>query len=165
MEIKQKIADALNQQLNRELYSAYLYLAMSAHFEDKNLPGFAHWMRIQAKEEQEHALKFYKYIAERQGRVILKAIEAPPMEWKTTLDVVEHVYQHELEVTKLIGNLTELAEAEKDHATNSLLQWFINEQVEEEASAYAIIQQLKMIKDAPQGLIMLDRALAQRKAD
>jgi len=157
------VQDAMNQQVNAELYSAYLYLAMAADLEAANLHGMAHWMQVQAKEETGHALKFFKYIFERGGRVTLASVAAPPVEWDSPLAVFEAVYKHECHVSSLIDKLAELAGAEKDHASGVFLQWFINEQVEEEANANEILHQLRMIGDSKQGLFMLDRHLAQRQ--
>lgn len=161
--ISQKMEDALNNQINAELYSAYLYFAMAADFETKNLPGFAHWMYTQAQEEFGHATRFYNYINEQQGRAKLGAIEAPPTEWASPLEVFEAAYKHEQHVTSLINNLVSLAMEEKDYATNIFLQWFVTEQVEEEASASTIAGKLNMIGDNPQGLFMMDQELAQRQ--
>ena len=157
------VQDAMNKQVNAELYSAYLYLSMAANFEEGNLRGMAHWMQIQAKEETGHALKFFKHIVERGGRVTLTAVAAPPTKWESPQAVFDEVYKHECHVTSLINKLMELAEAEKDHASEVFLQWFVNEQVEEEANASEILQQLKMIGDSKQGLFMLDRHLGQRQ--
>ena len=157
------VQDAMNQQLNAELYSAYLYLSMAANFEAENLRGMAHWMQVQAKEETGHALKFFKHIAERGGRVTLTAIAAPPTKWDSPRAVFEQVYEHECHVSSLINKLAELAAAEKDHASGVFLQWFINEQVEEEANAHDILHQLRMIGDSKQGLFLMDRQLAQRQ--
>jgi ferritin len=157
------VQDAMNQQVNAELYSAYLYLSMAADFEEGNLHGMAHWMQVQAKEEAGHAMKFFKYITERGGRVTLTSIAAPPTKWKSPQAVFEEVYKHECHVSSLINKLVELAEAEKDHASAVFLQWFISEQVEEEANASEILHQLKMVGDSKQGLFMLDRHLAQRQ--
>jgi ferritin len=157
------VQDAMNQQVNAELYSAYLYLSMAADFEEGNLRGMGHWMQVQAKEEAGHAMKFFKYIAERGGRVTLTSIAAPPTKWKSPQVVFEEVYKHECHVSSLINKLVELAEAEKDHASAVFLQWFISEQVEEEANASEILHQLKMVGDSKQGLFMLDRHLAQRQ--
>ena len=157
------VQDAMNKQVNAELYSAYLYLSMAANFEEDNLRGMAHWMQIQAKEETGHALKFFKYIVERGGRVTLAAVAAPPTKWESPQAVFEEVYKHECHVTNLINKLAELAEAEKDHASAVFLQWFITEQVEEEANASEILHQLKMVGDSTQGLFMLDRHLGQRQ--
>jgi ferritin len=160
--ISKKMEDALNEQVNAEMYSAYMYLSMESHFKSHNLNGFANWMKIQTQEEVAHAMKIYDFINERGGRVTLKAIEGPPTEWDSALAVFKAVFKHEQKVTGLINNLVDLAIKEKDHATNSFLQWFVNEQVEEEASADGIVQQLKMMKNAPGGMFMLDRELGQR---
>ena len=130
-----KIEKAFNDQLNAELYSSYLYLSMSAYFQSINLSGFASWMRAQAQEELVHAMKFYNFINGRGGRVILKAVEAPPVSWESPLAAFEATYEHEQKVTGLINQLVELAMAEHDHASSIFLQWFVSEQVEEEASA------------------------------
>ena len=160
--VSEKMQDALNGQLNAELYSAYLYASMSAYFESVNLSGFANWMRIQVQEETVHAYKFYSFINERDGRVVLSAIEAPPTDWDSPLAAFEAAYQHEQKVTGLINDLVNLAVSEGDHATNIFLQWFVTEQVEEEASANEVIQKLKLIGDAKGGLFMLDREMGQR---
>ena len=160
--ISKSMEDALNEQVNAELYSAYLYLSMESYFKAQNLNGFANWMRVQTQEEVSHAMKIYDFINERGGRVILKAIEGPETDWDSALTVFNEVYKHEQKVTSLINNLVDLAIKEKDHATNSFLQWFVNEQVEEEASADGILQQLKMMEKAPGGMFMLDRELGQR---
>jgi ferritin len=162
--ISKKMEKALNDQINAELYSAYLYLSMSAYFEAGNLPGFAKWMRIQWQEEVMHALKIYDYVNERGGRVTLKSIDGPPAKWKSPLDVFQATYKHEQVVTGRINDLVTQAVAEKDHATNAFLQWFVTEQVEEEKSADEIIQKLKRISDAPGGLYMLDKELGQRQS-
>ena len=160
--ISKKMEDALNEQVNAEMYSAYMYLSMESYFKSQNLNGFANWMRIQTQEEVMHAMKMYDFINERGGRVLLRAIEGPTTEWDSTLEVFKAVYEHEQKVTGLINNLVNLAIKEKDHATNSFLQWFVNEQVEEEASADGIVQQLTMMENAPGGMFMLDRELGQR---
>ncbi|HIJ70731.1 MAG TPA: ferritin [Planctomycetes bacterium] len=160
--IGKKMEEALNGQVNAELYSAYLYLSMAAYFESGNLPGFANWMRVQAQEEQFHAMKFYDYINERGGRVILEQIEAPPAEWDSALAVFEAVSAHEQKVTALINQLVDLAIQQKDHATNSFLRWFVDEQVEEEDNAGKIVGQLKLIKDSPEALFLMDKELSRR---
>ena len=160
--LSERMMKALNKQLNAELYSAYLYLSMAAYFESKNLKGFANWMRVQAQEELMHAMKFFDYINERGGRVYLEAIEKPPTEWKSPLDVFEATYEHEVKVTSMINDLVNMSMEEKDHATYNMLQWFVAEQVEEEASADEIRQQLRMIKEDGRGIMMLDRELKQR---
>ena len=154
--------EALNEQVNAELYSAYLYLSMESYFKSLNLNGFANWMRAQTQEEVAHAMKIYDFVNERGGRAILKAIEGPETEWDSPLAVFEAVYVHEQKVTGLINDLVDLAIKEKDHATNTFLQWFVNEQVEEESSADEVVQQLKMMENAPGGMFMLDRELGQR---
>lgn len=160
--LSEKIQQALNEQINAELYSSYLYLSMQAYFESINLAGFANWMKAQTQEELMHAIKIYDFVNERNSRVLLKAIDKPPTEWNSPLDVFEQVFKHEQKVTVLINNLVNLAADEKDHATASFLQWFVNEQVEEEASADAVRQQLKLMEAAPGGLFMLDRELSKR---
>ena len=160
--ISKKIEKALNKQINAELYSAYLYLSMVAYFESVNLPGFANWMKVQTQEELMHAMKIYDFVNERGGRVVLKAIEAPPTEWDSPLDAFEATYKHEQKVTGLINNLVNLAIEEKDHATSSFLQWFVNEQVEEESSVDKVAQKLKMVEKSPGGVFMIDSELGQR---
>ena len=160
--ISEKMQEALNGQLNAELYSSYLYLSMAAYFQGLNMGGCANWMRVQAQEEDMHAMKFYNFINERGGRVLLKPIDGPPTEWDSALAAFEAVLEHEQKVTGLINELVELALAEHDHATNIFLQWFVTEQVEEEDSANDVIQQIKMVGEAKGGLFMLDRELGQR---
>ena len=161
--ITKPLQDRLNEQINFELFSAYLYLSMSAHFEAQNLPGFANWMRVQYQEETGHAMKFYKYVLDRNGIVTLKAIAQPATKFKKPLDVFKQVLEHEQKVTSLINKLYELALKGKDYAAQSFLQWFINEQVEEEKNASNIITMLEMIGDSPVSLIVADRQLAARK--
>jgi ferritin len=158
-----KIEKALNEQINEEMYSAYLYLAMSAWFESQNLPGFASWMKVQAREENTHAMKFFEYICERRGRVVLKAIKEPAKEWKSPLAAFEAALEHEQHITGRIDHLMDQALAEKDHATAGLLGWFVKEQVEEEATADRIVQMLKMAAGAPGALLMLDHQMGERK--
>ncbi|MBN1911889.1 MAG: ferritin [Pirellulales bacterium] len=157
-----KIEGAFNAQINAELYSSYLYLSMSAYFESKSLPGMAHWMRLQAQEEAGHAMKMFDFVNERNGRVLLKAVDAPATEWASPLAVFEVVYEHECKVTGLINDLTSLALEEKDHAAGIFLQWFVTEQVEEEANALAIVDKLKLVGDQGVPLYMLDKELGQR---
>jgi ferritin len=152
----------LNAQLNAELYSAYLYLSMSAYFESSDLEGFANWMRVQAQEEKMHAMKFFDFINSRNGRVVLTTIEGPATEWQSPADAFEQVYKHEQKVTGLINALASAAVAEADHATQSFLQWFVNEQVEEEESANRVLRNLRLIGSDGTGLLMLDRELALR---
>ena len=163
--IGKPMQDAMNEQINKELFSSYLYLSMAAYFEDKNLPGFGHWMRMQADEEREHAMKFYDFILETGGRVQLKAIEAPKSEWKSALEVAEEVAAHEAKVTASIYALYELALKEKDYPAQMMLQWFISEQVEEEKNAAEIVANLKLIEERGTAILMLDHRLAKRKED
>ena len=160
--INDKMQTALNKQINAELYSAYLYISMSAQFQAMNLKGFANWMRVQSLEEFTHADKFYNFLIDRGGRAILNSIEGPPTKWASPLAIFQDAYKHEQKVAGLINALVNLAIKEKDHAAHSFLQWFVNEQVEEEANADSIAQQLKLIGKNGQGLLMLDRELAQR---
>lgn len=160
--LSDKMQQALNQQINAELYSAYLYMSMSAHFHQGGLPGFATWMRVQALEEMTHAERFFNYVVERGGRVEMKPIEGPPTRWDSPLAVFQDTLVHEQKVTSLINDLVDLAQAEKDHASNNMLQWFIGEQVEEESSAQEIIDKLKLVKETPGGLFMLDKDLGTR---
>ncbi len=160
--MNQRMQDALNAQVNAELYSAYLYLSMVAHFEAINLPGFAHWMRIQTMEEVFHAMKIFDFINERGGRAVLQPIEGPPVEFGSPLDIIQAAYAHEQHITGLIHALYDLATEEKDHATRVMLEWFVTEQVEEEKNASTIVDQLQMIGDNPQSLFMLDRELGAR---
>ena len=157
-----KIEKAFNGQLNAEMYSAYLYLAMAAHFEAINLKGFANWMRCQVQEETVHVMKFYDFILERNGKVALTVIEGPPTTWDLPVAVFESAYAHEQKVTGLINALVDLASEVRDHASQAFLQWFVTEQVEEEASADGVVQKLKLVADAPGGLFILDQELAQR---
>lgn len=161
--IKSKIEKAINGQINAELYSAYLYLSMAAYFASENRNGMAHWMQVQAQEEMKHAMKFYGYVYEKGGKVTLKGIESPPTEWKSPLDVFENAYKHEVKVTGLINDLVKLARSEDDIATENFLMWYVDEQVEEEASADAIVQKLKFIKESANGLYMLDKELGSRE--
>ncbi len=155
--------EALNKQVNAEFYSAYLYLAMAAYFESIDLAGCAKWMYAQTQEEMVHGMKIYDFINERGGRVKLEAIEAPQVEWESPLAVFEHAYSHEQHVTSLINDLMNLAIEEKDHATQIFLQWFVTEQVEEEASANEVVQKLKLAGASSGGLFMVDRELGQRQ--
>ena len=160
--LKEKMREALNKQVNWELYSAYLYLSMAAYCESINLRGFANWMRVQAQEELGHAMKMYDYLIERGGRVMLSSVAGPSSEWESPLAAFEDTYEHERKVTGLIDDLVSLAISEGDYATNNFLQWFVTEQVEEESSVDEVVQKIKMIGEAPGGLFMLDRELAQR---
>jgi ferritin len=160
--ISKKLETAINEQINAELYSAYLYLSMSAYFKSANLNGFASWMRMQAQEEQVHAMKFFDYLSERSGRIILNEINSPKSDWENPLDVFENVYSHEQKVTGLINALVDMAIEENDHATVNFLQWYVEEQVEEESSAEEIVANLKLLGDSRNGLFMFDRELGKR---
>jgi ferritin len=160
--LSKTVQEAMNEQLKNELYSAYLYLSMAAYFESTNMQGFAHWMRVQFQEEQGHALKFYEFIHERGGRVVLQAIDQPPVEYESALDVFERTLTHERKVTGLIHDLYSLAVKENDYASQVFLQWFVTEQVEEEQSATQIVRTLELVGDKPQALLMLDRELGRR---
>lgn len=160
--MNKKIQDALNEQINAELYSSYLYLSMSAYFESINLQGFANWMRVQSQEEVTHALKIFDFINERASRVILARIEKPPVEWNSPLEVFQAAYKHEQKVTGMINRLVDMSIKEKDHALNNFLQWFVAEQVEEESSASDIAQKLELIGESGNGIFMMDRELGKR---
>ena len=162
--LHEKMQAAINDQIKWELYSAYLYYSMAAYFEEKNLKGFASWMISQAQEEVSHAHRFYNFVNDRGGRVTLQAIDGPPSEWASPLKVFEESYEHEVKVTGRINKLVDLAIELSDHAANNFLQWFVAEQVEEEASVDEVVQRLKLIKDSPDGLFMLDLELGKRPA-
>jgi len=158
------LLDAINEQIKQELYSSYLYLAMSADCETKNLPGFARWLKVQSQEENSHAMKLYDYVHERGGRVMLCGIDQPPAEFKSPIELFKQVLEHEKKITGLINHLHELALRENDYATQIELQWFIKEQVEEEKNATDIVEQLKLVQDHPMGILMMDRQLGSRGA-
>jgi ferritin len=162
--LSDKMQAALNRQLNAELYSGYLYLSMNAYFKALNLDGFANWMYYQAQEELTHGMKFYDFINQRGGQVVLGQIEAPPTTWGSPLAVFEATLAHEQKVTGLINDLMEVALSERDHATQIFLQWFVSEQVEEEESVGGVLEQLKLMGAAEGGLFMIDRELAKRGA-
>lgn len=158
-----KMEDALNKQMNAEFYSSYLYLSMAAWFETQNLSGFARWLELQAQEEWGHGMKFYRFINERMGAVKLDKIDKPADEWESPLAVFKEVMKHEQKVTGLINELVDLAAELKDHASFNFLQWFVAEQVEEEASADAVLNKIEMAKAAPAGLYMLDKEMGARQ--
>ena len=160
--ICRKIEEALNVQLNAEFYSAYLYLSMAGYFESIDLKGFAKWMRAQVQEEQFHAMKLYDYIFGRGGRVTLRSIDAPPGEWDCPLAVFEATLEHEQKVTGLINDLVYLAREENDNASEVYLQWYVCEQVEEENNVSTVLGQLKLIKDSPQAMFIMDKDMALR---
>ena len=160
--INTKMAQAFNGQLNAELYSAYLYLSMSASLASQNLPGFAAWMRVQTKEEFEHAMKFYDHIIARGGKVQLTDINSPPTDWDGPLDVAEHTCKHEKKVTGLINDLVSLARSESDSESQEFLQWFVDEQVEEEENVGKVLDMVAKAADPPSELQAVDRELAKR---
>ncbi|MFX0108525.1 MAG: ferritin [Candidatus Hodarchaeota archaeon] len=162
MEISKELEEMINDQLNFELYSAYIYLAMGAYFEDQNLSGMAHWMEQQFLEEYSHAIRFYRHINERGGRVDLRAIEAPKKEYESVLEVWETAYEHEKIVTERIYRIGDQAEKERDRAAMSMLNWFYNEQVEEEEKTMSIRDKMKQIGDSYTGLMQLDAELGAR---
>ena len=162
--ISTKMQEALNKQLNEELFSSYLYLSMATYFEEKNLKGFAHWFRIQSQEENMHGMKFFNFIVQKGGKVSLKQIETPKTDWNSILEVFTDSLKHEQKISGLINLLTELSMNEKDYATHTFLQWFITEQVEEEANVHELIQKLEMIGDNKSGLYLLDNELRSRVA-
>jgi ferritin len=160
--LKEKVLNALNEQINAEQYSALLYLSMSAWFNDKGLPGFANWMYVQYQEELTHANKLFKFVNDRSGKVVLKAIDQVDTEFESIIAVVEQTLAHEQHVTGLINSLVDIAAEERDHATQSFLQWFVDEQVEEEANVQEMLDTLKLINGQGNGIFMLDRELRQR---
>jgi len=155
--------EAINDQINAELYSAYLYLSMAGHCEAVNLPGFASWMKQQAKEEVTHAMKLFEYLNDRGTRVALKAIAEPPLEFASPVDIFQQTLDHEKAVTDRINRLYAMALEENDYATQNMLQWFIEEQVEEEKTASQVLEQLKRVGDQGTALVIMDRYLAERK--
>jgi ferritin len=161
--ISEKIRDAFNEQIKNELYSAYLYLSMAAYFHSLGLNGMARWMKVQATEEIEHAQKFFDHIIEREGRVRLLALEQPRPEWSSPLDAWQNAHKHEQSVTSMINSLVKLAQEEKDNAAMPLLNWFVKEQIEEEASPLKIVQTLTRIGDSRSDLDRVDRELGERE--
>jgi ferritin len=157
------LEQAVNEQIKNELYSGYLYLAMAAQCDSMNLKGFAHWLKVQAREELGHAMKFYDFVNDRGGRVVFEAIDKPPVEYRSLQEMFEAVYKHEQKVTGLINKLYEMAKAENDYPLQVHLQWFIDEQVEEEKNASEILAMLKLTGESGSGLLILDRALGERK--
>lgn len=163
--ISKKMQDAINAQINEEMFSSYLYLSMSADFQSKNLTGAGSWMSKQAGEETAHAMKFFHFIIERGGEVELLPIAKPQKSWKSPLDAFKDAEKHEQHITKCIHDLVDLAIKEKDYATQNLLQWFVNEQVEEEASVGEVVAKLEMVADSKNGMYMIDRELGARGKD
>jgi len=160
--MNQNIEKALNAQIGFELYSAYLYMAMTSYLKSINLNGFAHWMEIQTKEELAHALKLFNYVTERGGSVVFETLKKPRNKWESPTEVFKDALEHEQIVTSKIHEIVDLALKEKDHTTNAHMQWYLNEQVEEESNVLGIYQQLKFADNSPQALLMFDRELAQR---
>jgi ferritin len=160
--ISKKMEKAFNSQINAETYSAYLYWSMSASLEEIGLPGFANWMRVQAQEEMVHALKFYTHIIERGGTVTLTAIDGPPTKWDDVTAVFKDAYKHEQKVTSLINGLVDLATKEKDHTAHPFLQWFVNEQIEEEKNDDDVLKKLKLVNGSSGGILILDKEMGVR---
>lgn len=163
--LSKKLQTALNEQIVRELESAYIYLSMCAYFEAQNLQGMAHWMRLQAQEEIKHAMKIFDFVNDRGGRVELGAIAKPPVDFKSPLDAFQKALAHEQKITQCINDLYDLADDEDDYPTEVMLQWFIDEQVEEEKSASEVVEQLKLVGNDGAGLLVLDQKLGQREAE
>lgn len=162
--INEKVEKAINEQIKREMYSSNLYLAMSAYYGTINLPGFANWMRIQAQEESYHAMKLFDYLIDRGGKPKISAIDEPQAEWDSATDAFEAAYKHEQYISDNINKLMDIAVKESDHATQILLQWFVTEQVEEEANVLEILDKMKMVEDFKGGLFLIDNELKQRPA-
>lgn len=162
MSLSKAVHDSLNQQINSEFYSSYLYLSLAAYCESINFPGFAHWLRLQSAEETSHAMRIFDFVNDRDERVLLAPIIQPPVEFESIMDVMATALGHERQVTNLIHNCYEIALKEDDYATQVHLQWFITEQVEDEKSVSAIVEQLKMIGDRADAIVLLDRDLSSR---
>lgn len=160
--IGKKMEEALNEQINEELFSAYLYLSMAAYFHDQGLEGMARWMELQTKEELEHALRIFRHLVERGGRVSLKALKEPQAEWESPLAAFQAAYQHERHITGKIHQLVELAQSEKDHAAFEMLQWFVAEQVEEEDQTRKAVELLERVGPDGRGILMIDQRLGAR---
>jgi len=163
--LTQPLLKALNEQINHEMYSSYLYLSMAAYCEAKNLLGFAQWMKVQSKEETKHAMKIYDFIHDRSGSVTLLAIDQPPTDFKSPVKMFEQALEHEKKISGLINKLYELSIKENDYPSQVMLQWFITEQVEEEKTANGIVEQLKMVGDSPVSVMMMDRQLGARSGE
>ena len=163
--LNKKVQKALNDQINAELYSAYLYLAMSNWFVLENLPGMANWLKVQAEEELSHAMRIYNFVQDRNSQVVLEKIEGPPLKWSSPVAAFEAAYQHEQKITGMINDIVDAALAERDHATVSFLNWFVDEQVEEEASALEVVDKLKMVEGHAGSMFMVDKELGQRVSE
>ena len=162
--LSERVLNALTTQLNHEQFASHLYLAMSAYFIEQNLPGFAHWMRRQVEEESFHALKLFDYIERRRGRIVLKAINEPPVDWESPLAAVEAAFKHEQKVSAGVNAIIDICRDERDYATENFLQWFVSEQVEEEAAVDLVVQKLIKVQDSPSGMFILDNEMQQRQA-
>jgi ferritin len=160
--LNKKIEEAINNQINAEIYSSYLYYSMAAYFDSLSLKGFSHWMRVQALEELTHVQKFVAFVGDRSGRVLMQPVDGPPTEWGSPLIAFEAVYEHEVKVTGLINKIMDLAQEEKDHASVNFMQWFVGEQVEEEASVDEVVQKLKLVDKTEGGLFLLDQEIDKR---
>lgn len=161
--LNERVEERLNEQIRHELQSAYIYFGMAAYFESISLKGFANWMTVQGQEELTHAYRIFNYVSDRSGRAVFKALDAPPVEWDSPLAAVTDAYQHECKVSASINECVSLASKENDHMTNTFLQWFVAEQVEEEANADELVQKLKLIGENTSGLFLLDNELAKRR--
>ncbi len=160
--LSRTVQDAMNEQIMNEFHAAYQYLSMAAYFESANLPGFSRWMRVQSQEEMEHALKFYDFILDRGGNVVLGSMEGPAVEFGSPLEVFEEALAHERRVTAQINALYSLAAGENDYASQTFLQWFITEQVEEEKNTGDVLETLRMIGGGSEALFLFDRELGNR---
>lgn len=160
--INQQVRNAMNEQIQHEVYSSYLYLSMAAYFDSQGLDGMGQWMRCQAQEELVHAMKFFDHLKARDGRVELLALDKPPSEWSSPQEVFEAAYGHEQKVSALINNIVRIAQEENDYAALPMLHWFVNEQIEEEASTSKVAQQLRTVGKSGEGILMLDRELGTR---
>lgn len=163
--VSDRVLEELNKQMNNEFESAYLYLSMAAYLDDQTMPGMASWMRGQYDEERMHALKFFDFILERNNVPVLSAFDKPKSQWISVLDVFEDAYTHEQKITTKINNIYDIAMEEKDYSTKVFLDWFIEEQVEEESTVLTLVDQLKMIKESPEGLFFFDKELGKRQSE
>lgn len=161
--IEKNLEKIINEQINKELYSEYLYLSMSAYFYGEDLDGFGHWFELQAQEEHQHAMKFFRYLLDRGGKVELDAIDKPQIDFKSAIEICKLTLEHEQKVTASINNMMNMAQDSNDYAMESMLNWFVDEQVEEEANASRLLNRVNMAGDSPNGLLILDKELAQRK--
>ena len=163
--LNEKVQDAFNKQINAEIHSSYLYLSMAAYFESQNLKGMASWMRLQVNEELAHGMKFFDFIHDRGGKVVLATVEGPRIDWDSPVEVFENTYEHECLISGMINNLVSLCMDEKDYAAHAFLQWFVTEQVEEEGVAQEIRDKLRLVGDNAVALFMMDQELGKRMAE